>query len=124
MYNNFLKTCPDIPKSITYVDLSNNKLIKIPKVEEGTKGMLEIKNNVLLTKSDIIDFCKEYKNLIVKYDDYRTTADYFNNGSFNNGNFSSYFNSDNSRSISMSVSRTSFNDKNPYYIPSIGTYKS
>jgi hypothetical protein len=124
LFNNSLKTIPELPQKIKTVDLSNNSLISIPNIPQSIE-MIDLKQNDKLKTEDIQKIEKDYPEIKILYD--ASPPDYFSHyGS--DDNYESLLNGFNFSNFSLSYGNsqanriTEYSETNPHYVPLKKTY--
>ena len=68
IYNNSIITCPDFPKSIKYIDLGNNNLSELPKIDSDAICKFDIKCSKGITSEMMFKYINDNKNLNINHD--------------------------------------------------------
>ena len=124
LFNNSLKTIPELPKKIKTVDLSNNSLTSIPNMPLSIE-MIDLKQNDKLKTEDIQKIEKDFPDTKILYDD--TSSNYFTNYG-NDDNYESLLNGFNFSNFSFPHGNSQTNhiseysETNPHYVPLKKTY--
>ena len=124
LFNNSLKTIPELPKKIKTVDLSNNSLTSIPNIPQSIE-MIDLKQNDKLKAEDIQKIEKDYPEAKILYDD--PPPDYYTHYGTDD-NYESLLNGFNFSNFSLSYGNsqmnytTEYSETNPHYVPLKKTY--
>jgi hypothetical protein len=121
LFNNQLKTVPNLPKFAQTVDLSNNSLVKLPVIPLSIE-LIDLKQN---SKLDVIDIQKIEKELPhqskILYDN--APPDYFSEFGGSDVNYDDLFSRFNFKDFVFSSNQTTeYDDSNPHFIPLKKTY--